>query len=74
MMTRKHFQQVANMLNSRLDTCRVIIDGVIIPGLVYPEKQGEYDMIMFLADEFADWFSEDNPSFDRDRFMNAVTR
>ena len=74
MLTKKDFQRVADMLNSRLDTTRVIIDGVVIPGLVYPEKQGEYDLIMFLADEFADWFSDENPNFNRKLFMDAVIR
>jgi hypothetical protein len=72
MMTRKHFERTAKILNEQLSDCRVQVEGVAIPGLVYPGRQGEYDAILFLASEFADWFSEENSSFDRERFFRAV--
>lgn len=72
MMTRKHFQKTADMLNVRIRMCLVSVDGVRIPGLAYPEMAGEYAQLTSLADEFADWFTEENPSFNREVFMKAV--
>jgi hypothetical protein len=74
MMTRKHFQKTADILNARIRTCLVSVDGVNIPGLILPEMAGEYAQLTSLADEFADWFADDNPSFNRERFMQAAYR
>lgn len=74
MLTRKHFQKTADILNARIRTCLANVDGVSIPGLVLPVMAGEYNQLGSLADEFADWFADDNPSFNRERFMQAVYR
>lgn len=74
MLTRKHFQKTADILNARIRTCLANVDGVSIPGLILPEMAGEYAQLDSLADEFADWFASDNPSFNRGRFMQAVYR
>lgn len=72
MMTRKHFVKTAEILNGRIKTCLAQIDGVSIPGLVHESMRPEYLQLESLAEEFADWFAEENPAFDRDVFMKAV--
>jgi len=58
-MTKKHFQAFAKILGKRL-----------------AEKQhapiGEYEVVEVLAMDFAAYFTEQNPRFDGDRFMEAV--
>lgn len=74
MLSRKHFKKTADILNARIRTCLVSVDGVNIPVMVHPEMAAEYAQLTSLADEFADWFEEENSSFDRERFMQAVYR
>lgn len=74
MMTRKHFQKTADILNRRIRMCLVNVDGVSTPGLVLPAMEGDYNQLESLAHEMADWFEEENSSFDRDIFMRAVFR
>ena len=58
-MTKKHFQAFAKILGKRL-----------------AEKQhapiGEYEVVEVLAMDFAAYFTEQNPRFDGDRFLEAV--
>ena len=72
MMTRKHFVRAASILNARIRTCLVSVDGVSIPGLILPEMASEYTQLDSLADEMADWFEDENPAFNREVFMKAV--
>ena len=74
MLTRGIFENTASILNESVRSCLVKVDDINIPGLVNPGMHGEYRQISLLAAHFADWFAEDNPRFDRERFMQAVYR
>jgi len=58
-MTKKHYEAFAKILGKRL-----------------AEKQhapiGEYEVVEVLAMDFAAYFTEQNPRFDGDRFLEAV--
>jgi len=58
-MTKKHYEAFAKILGKRL-----------------AEKQhapiGEYEVVEVLAMDFAVYFTEQNPRFDGDRFLEAV--
>jgi hypothetical protein len=59
-MTRKHYVEMAHVLNIRLR-----IDA---------ETHRERGLVLLIARDFADLAKADNSRFDRDRFMAAVTK
>lgn len=58
MMSRKHYESVANMV-ARLDA--TLSDPTQAPDIAVRDH----------ADDLADLFADDNPAFDRDRFIRA---
>jgi len=59
MMTKRHFQQFADMLNVSQEHCSV-----------YPEAS-PLSIVKHIAIELADICQRDNPRFDRAHFMKA---
>jgi hypothetical protein len=67
-MTKKHLIAVAAILAMRIDACEKLLDEDIsgadeIRGYLYAYQQ--------VARDLADIAAEDNPRFDRDRFLTA---
>lgn len=66
-MTRKHYREIAEALNITL--CRA--------GVEYPYPKDEYTKgvawaVKTMADELATMCKQDNPRFDREKFVDAV--
>jgi hypothetical protein len=67
-MTKKHLIAVAAILAMRIDACEKLLDEDLpyadeIRGYLYAYQQ--------VARDFAHIAAEDNPRFDRDRFLQA---
>lgn len=60
MFTRKHYQQIAEILRNAQTTTRAGIAPLPVAHAA------------LLADDMATMFGEDNPRFDRDRFLAAI--
>ena len=71
MFTCENFQATADILRTQIRETQILIDGKVIPGLVKPEKQGTHDVLREMMYEFANMFAENNPRFDRDKFIRA---
>lgn len=59
-MSRKHFELVARIFANRIRYSRSV-----------PLTEDEVRLLKGLALDFASEFIQDNPRFDRDRFMQA---
>jgi hypothetical protein len=67
-MTKKHFNAFASLLAMHIDACEKLLDEDLpdadeIRGYLYAYQQ--------VARDFAHIAAEDNPRFDRDRFLTA---
>lgn len=62
MMTKKHFEAIAGILNefTRYNESRLFAGGSEVDG-----------MISVIVNRFADYLETQNDNFDRDRFFNA---
>jgi len=60
-MTKKHFTALANMLRDRMGHNYSTIEF----------DNGYNTAIAHIASDMADYFAEENPNFDRDRFLTA---
>jgi hypothetical protein len=60
MLSRKHYQEVAEVLATAIRVC---------------EEAGDEETVIFIANQIAaplaDWFEQDNPRFDAVRFTKA---
>ena len=69
MMARKHFEAIAGIIN-RLD-----LSDTISPAMSEQSAHhylvGNRDTIDILANNIADLFPQENPRFDRERFLKA---
>ncbi len=66
-LSRKHYIKVAEILNWRIKSTRnnTASDGLEITNKII-------DVIHTTTNDLAEYFQEDNPNFDRQRFLNAV--
>lgn len=62
-LTRKHFQRVAGILRRTRHT--VCIDSDV------DDNDPELLALRSVAEQLADYFAEENPNFDRKRFLEA---
>ena len=65
-MTYKDHGEIALILKSHLQTA----DGIELP--IKSEDDHPYHFLTALVEDIADYCEEDNPRFNRDRFMIAV--
>lgn len=61
-MSRKHYEKIAKIISRRLD----IIESW------GPDEPTAREHVRQLAGELSDVLEEDNPRFDRDRFLTAA--
>lgn len=68
MMTRKDYVKTAEILRSALENSKNELD----------ENSKELffsmDNTMFIAEQFAEYFAQDNPRFDENKFFEAISK
>jgi hypothetical protein len=75
MMTAPHFAAMAEIFNAMYrDSYAVTVGDVAIPGLCKAGKEADFVNFRLMVSASATYFEEDNPRFNRDRFIRAVYR
>lgn len=68
-MSRKHYVEVAAVLNRSLNRARLVVDDEVVEGQWEPVA---YESLRDVAEGLAAVFGRDNGSFNRARFMDAA--